>query len=151
MKTIEYRTMDKSGWGPGPWMHEPDKKQWNDPTTGLPCLIVRNLLGALCGYVGVSRAHPDFERDYDNVEVSVHGGLTFANHCSPGPEDESICHLVEDGEDDHVWWLGFDCAHCDDEVPGNPFRGWRGLYRDFNYVSREVAHLASQLKARGEA
>lgn len=41
MKTIEYRTDDKSGWQPGPWMNEPDKKQWQDPETGLPCLIVR--------------------------------------------------------------------------------------------------------------
>jgi len=151
METIEYRTMDKSGWGPGPWMNEPDKKQWNDHATGLPCLIVRNALGALCGYVGVSKSHPDFECDYNDVDVRVHGGLTFANHCRPGPEDASICHIVADGEDDNVWWLGFDCAHCDDEVPGHTWMRWGGLYRDFDYVSREVTRLALQLKARGEA
>lgn len=41
-------------WGPGPWDGEPDKMQWTDPATGLDCLIVRNTLGALCGYVGVT-------------------------------------------------------------------------------------------------
>ena len=57
METIEYRTMDKSVWGPGPWQNEPDKRQWQDEATGLPCLIVRNSMGALCGYVGVSEGH----------------------------------------------------------------------------------------------
>jgi hypothetical protein len=38
MDTIEYRTIDKSQWGPGPWQDEPDKKQWQDEATGLPCL-----------------------------------------------------------------------------------------------------------------
>lgn len=60
MKTIEYTTIDKSTWGPGPWQEEPDKIQYVDEATGLPCLIVRNgpTIGALCGYVGVLPGHP---------------------------------------------------------------------------------------------
>ena len=50
----QYSTMDKTGWGPGEWTDEPDKLQWVDEATGFDCLIVRNSLGALCGYVGVS-------------------------------------------------------------------------------------------------
>lgn len=49
MQTISYTTKDKSTWGDGPWQHEPDKMQYEDPDTGLPCLIVRNAVGALCG------------------------------------------------------------------------------------------------------
>ncbi len=41
MEKIEYRTVDKTGWGEGPWQSEPDKRQWQDEATGLPCLIVR--------------------------------------------------------------------------------------------------------------
>lgn len=88
METIEYRTIDKSGWGNGAWVAEPDKKQWKDPTTGLPCLIVRNPVGALCGYVGVPNGHPAYGKDYDDVEVDVHGGLTFAHRCAKTPTEE---------------------------------------------------------------
>ena len=81
MRTLEWRTKDKSAWGPGPWQEEPDKRQWQDEATGLPCLIVRNNGGALCGYVGVPKGHPDHGKDYDAVDVDVHGGLTFADTC----------------------------------------------------------------------
>jgi hypothetical protein len=64
MKTIEYRTLDKSEWLVGPWLDEPDKIQWPDAATGLPCLMVRGPLGSWCGYVGVAEAHPLYQIDY---------------------------------------------------------------------------------------
>lgn len=88
METLEYRTVDKSQWGNGPWQSEPDKKQWRDAETGFPCLIVRGPSGALCGYVGVPRSHPAFEKDYNDVDVEVHWGLTFASKCAPSPTRE---------------------------------------------------------------
>jgi hypothetical protein len=81
MQTIEYLSRDKSTWGDGPWQNEPDKVQYPDPHTGLPCLIVRNPMGALCGYVGVPKDHPAYGRHYDQVDADVHGGLTFSGHC----------------------------------------------------------------------
>lgn len=88
-----FGVIDKSGWSTGPWSDEPDKMQWPDAATGLPCLIVRGPHGALCGYVGVSDAHPLHGKGYDDVPVgddyehSPHGGLTFARGCShPTPE-----------------------------------------------------------------
>ena len=157
MKTIEYRTIDKSGWGSGPWQTECDKRQWMDEATGLPCLIVRNeVLGFLCGYVGVARGHPLFEASYDDDgarDLEVHGGLTFADKCQPArAEDHGICHAVEPGEDDDVWWLGFDSGHALDLVPntssGYKFEiGDRATYRDFAYVADQCAKLAQQLAA----
>ena len=112
METLEYRTQDKSQWGDGDWQQEPDKKQWQDKETGYPCLVVRNRMGALCGYVGVPKGHPHFEHDYEKPSVEVHGGLTFADTCQPNADESShICHKVGD---DHVWWFGFDCAHYGD-------------------------------------
>ena len=35
----------------------------------------------MCGYVGVGPGHPSHGVHYDNVDVSVHGGLTFADGC----------------------------------------------------------------------
>lgn len=148
MKTIEYRTIDKSSWAKGPWQDEPDKVQWQDPTTGLACLIVRGPIGALCGYVGVPPGHEAFGRDYDSLDLSAHGGLTFAHGCSNGPEATSICHLPEEGEPDGVWWLGFDCAHGGDLAPSPTYTVFLGdTYRDLAYVKAQVAGLAHQLKS----
>jgi hypothetical protein len=157
MQTIEYRTIDKSDWPRGPWDCEPDKRQWVDEKTGLPCLIVRagHELGHLCGYVGVPRGHPFYEADYDSLPVEVHGGLTFASRCSHGAEDRSICHKVEPGEPDDVWWLGFDCAHLGDISPGMErfrLRGYGGdTYKNIDYVTREVQNLARQLASIASA
>lgn len=181
MQTIEYRTNDKTGWGDGPWQDEPDKIQWLDEATGLPCLIVRNRVGALCGYVGVPRSHPAYGLDYGKVHdlfpdydedgaLEVHGGLTFSNRCAHGPEEDSICHVVEPGEPDDVWWLGFDCAHGFDYCPAiwsglreieGPWQdepvynheealrsgewAYHGLYKTAEYVKAEVEGLARQL------
>lgn len=30
-----------------------------------------------CGYVMIPKGHKYFEKDYDEIDVSVHGGLTF--------------------------------------------------------------------------
>lgn len=168
METKEYRTIDKSGWGYGPWQEEPDKRQWEDEETGLPCLIVRNIqLGFLCGYVGVQPSHPahgvkdsfSYDDDGNLISVSlidaeidnitVHGGLSFADGCGHG-EDESrgICHVTGNGEPDDVWWFGFDCGHAWDVCPGHPsLRSYDGEYRTIEYVERECQNLAKQLRA----
>jgi hypothetical protein len=156
MKTISYSTIDKSNWGPGPWQDEPDKVQWLDLATGLPCLIRRsgNQIGSWCGYVGVSRSHPAYSAEYDELDVRVHGGLTFMGPCEPGGDPrDSICHAVEPGEDDDVVWFGFDCGHYQDLSPGlNALKSLRdlmpdGVYRDQAYVTAEVESLATQLAA----
>lgn len=135
-------------WGSGPWQSEPDKAQWIH--AGLDCLIVRNDMGALCGYVGVPNGHPlhgkDYDQAHDLAEIDVHGGLTYARDCAG-----KICHVPEQGRPDHVWWLGFDCAHLGDFVPSsNSLRSF-GLsrrrdevYRDLAYVKAEVERLADQ-------
>lgn len=167
MKT--YETVDKSTWGDGPWQGEPDKASWTDEETGLPCLVVRGPSGALCGYVAVSEGHPWFEKPYGgggwddqtapDCVIDVHGGLTFSDLGDEGrPESEGICHVPEEGQPDHVWWFGFDCAHAWDITPGSNARlrehaphlahpAPDEVYRDLGYVRREVERLARQLKA----
>lgn len=70
---------------PDPWDNEPDKVQWIDPATDLDCLAVRNPIGAWCGYVGVPNDHPYYGQPYDDIPVSVHGGLTFAPPATRAP------------------------------------------------------------------
>lgn len=161
MKTIEYKN-DKHPDFPGPWDGEIDKKQWEDPATGLACLINRGPTGAWCGYVGVPEGHKFHRVGYMDlgVDLDVHGGLTFSDSCSPdAEEDKHICHKVEPGESDNVWWLGFDCGHSWDVIPaylkpGSDLRGFvepTSTYRTQEYVTREVERLAQQISEHSEA
>jgi hypothetical protein len=164
---MEWRTIDKGSWGPGEWQDEPDKVQWKDKATGLPCLAVRNgRSGNWCGYVGVSAAHPWHGLGYSSCTrkppceesycdhapgVEVHGGLTFADACQHSDDpSEGICHIPEPGEPDKVWWFGFDCHHHMDFAPAYAarypeFKGLGEHYRDLSYVQRECTSLARQL------
>lgn len=182
MQQKEWKFTDKSSWPRGEWDDEPDKTQWTDETTGLACLIVRNPMGALCGYVGVPTTHVLHGIKYNaespalanlmqqrkqqpidesvglgvmlawmsggsptpEAVLSAHGGLTFSGACSGG--EHGICHVVEPGEDENVWWFGFDCAHCDDFIPGMDRRFSVGTeYRNLAYVKEQCTALATQL------
>lgn len=136
MQRLEYRNVvDKSDWPRGEWDNEPDKIQWQDEATGLPCLIVRNNhMGFLCGYVGILKSHPLYGKGYDDVpyDDGPHGGLTYANSCGDSskkaweewrkilpekrreaqryPKGDAACHLKE--------W-----SHCE-----NNYEAWRDLF-----------------------
>ncbi len=79
---------DHAEWGDGPWNGEPDRIDFK--AAGLDCFIHRGPMGSWCGYVGVGRKNPAFGHDYDDVNVSVHGGLTFAHKCQPSGH---LCHI----------------------------------------------------------
>jgi hypothetical protein len=133
----------KTGWPDGPWMTEPDRLEWR--AHGLLCLIVRSdSTGALCGYVGVPPGHPWHGKHNDNIEASVHGSLTYADRCA-----DAICHVPMAGESDDVWWVGFDCAHAYDTMPGMMSSRLLGLteYCDLAYVKDQVEKLAEQARA----
>lgn len=152
MERIEYRDVkDKATWQRGEWDQEPDKIQWKDDATGLPCLIVRGPHGALCGYVGVAPGHPLFGQGGD--DLSVHGGVTYGSPCQENADEaKGICHKPGVGEPDHVYWFGFDTAHAGDFCPkfdknlGAP-TGWgeNVAYRNIAYVESECRSLAQQL------
>lgn len=163
-------SVDRSGWGPGPWDGEGDRYEWTDESTGMPCLMKRNGSGAWCGYVAVNPDHPLHGVGYDDAhsgrDIDVHGGLTYASLCN---ENAGICHVPKPGEPDNVWWFGFDCAHGGDEVPEMQpdLMAWNSLadlfgkyaaptgqapqYRDKAYVERQIGGLAQQLHKIGAA
>lgn len=137
---------DKSHLPSGPWLNEPDRYLWKDEKTGYHCLIKRNpRMGILCGYVAIPRNHPCFGKDESDIDVNVHGGLTYAKECDNDPIT-GICHQSEDG--DHVWWVGFDCGHYKDINPQlKDILNFADMqYRDFEYVKNECVDLAEQLK-----
>jgi hypothetical protein len=57
------------------------------------------LLGARCGYIRVPEGHPWYEKSFMDIDVEVHGGLTFSG----------FSEILGDG-----FWVGFDCAHASD-------------------------------------
>jgi hypothetical protein len=158
MRTIEWTTLDRSTWIDGEWSSEPDKVQWPDLATGLPCLAVRHArYGFWCGYVGVPPTHPLHGRHYDEPNVDVHGGLTFSDACQLGEEEgRGICHIDE--EEPNVWWFGFDCGHAWDISPQDATRAekeggiWalvdddESCYRTLEYVKQQCSKLALQLR-----
>ncbi len=162
MTCKELKWIDKSGWGEGEFQNEPDKLEWVDEATGYPCLIVRqHRHGALCGYVGVTEIHPWFginynqsfsgdEDDYDTTPellINVHGGLTYSDFCQENNKEHAVCH-TSTSQEDRVFWFGFDCVHWGDLSPAyGRFmpKSTGDIYRNIEYVKREVRSLAQQL------
>lgn len=149
--TAECRNCDmieaeRPTWGDGPWVGEPNRAEWEH--AGLPCIAHRGGGGAWCGYVGVPPGHPAHGKHYNDVPVSVHWGLTYSEPCCG-----HVCHVPKPGEPDNVWWLGFDCSHCDDLRPGDRASYERigiameGHYWTLAEVQAETNSLAEQLAA----
>lgn len=128
--------IDKSKWGDGPWMSEPDYEKWTDAATGLECLIIRSYFsGALLGYIKIPSDNALYGVSYDSEPLSgilVHGGLTFSG----------------DRENDGQYWIGFDCSHYNDICPaisaittgfGN------GDYKDIKFVASQCRLVAAQV------
>jgi hypothetical protein len=91
-----------------PWEDEPDHAEWVQEPSGYKCRISRNeVTGTLCGYVGVPKENKfwgmnynEQDADLSEIEVDVHGGLTFSG-----------------SGDDGYWYFGFDTAHAEDFAP----------------------------------
>jgi len=82
------------------------------------------IYGAINGYAKVPEDHPWFGLDYDDIDVRVHGGLTFA---SGG-------------------WIGFDTLHMGDYWPGVPYgRDFESIEWDAPMVADEARRLARQI------
>jgi hypothetical protein len=152
MENLSYTTIDRKSlnWPPGPWDNEPDKVQWPDPSTGMPCLAVRNPRhGHWCGYTGVEAGHPVYGTDCYDCDLSVHGGVTFTDQCQPDAEETGICHIPGEGESDNIWWVGFDCGHAWDLSPSDVRHYGEdagGTYRTLGYVREQCQDLAQQLQ-----
>jgi len=161
-----------------PWLSEPNEIDFIDEDSGYPCVMRRNPMGAWCGYVGLTVKHPWFgmkygdkvkppgtlERAVNQDEIGVfnifiamfggesvdekgmdlalcvrcHGGITFSDQAYWNQEDTTF------------WWLGFDCAHCDDYQPKLfnicPELPKFGVYRDEAYVRKVLKMMCADLK-----
>lgn len=77
------------------------------------------------GYIGVPPEHPWFGKDYDDIDCSVHGGLTYGADHAPKQEP------------DGYWWFGFDTGHCEDNKFNCPE----------SYVDTQIEYMRQQALA----
>ena len=70
------------------------------------------------GYVAVPPGHPLFGKHYDEVEVNIHGGLTYSGMSENFDESEDLETIDDDSNTvPHGWWVfGFDTLHCGDDM-----------------------------------
>lgn len=145
MKTLNW--IDKSAWAEGEWQQEPDRIEW--VYLGLPCLIVRQDPGFLCGYVGIPPTHPYYGKDWTNNELSciqVHGKITFSKASQQSDDPKAVCQQLLPITDNY-WWVGFDCTHNEDISPiiVNILNYRDATYKNLEFVKNQVEYLAQQL------
>jgi hypothetical protein len=114
------------------WESEPDFIAFE--AFGFKCEVKRHHdMGHLCGYVCLPEGYSLSGKSYDEIDATVHGGLTYNNNGK----------------------IGFDCSHFGDYMPGlvkilsdmgRPIKFYESEdYRDMGYVIRETYKLARQL------
>lgn len=114
---------------------EGDELQWDYTCSNgviIHCSIHRNDIKTLCGYITLTKDSSLYGVDYDDINISVHGGITYNAY-----------------DKDENWVIGFDCGHYGDLTPyfllkeDFPFNSF-GEYRDMEYVKSECESMAEQ-------
>ena len=86
------------------------------------------------GYVIIPKGHPLHGKHYDDIDVEVHGGLTF----SESAKELDWPEITEN--DKEGWVVGFDTAHYSDSLSNWPKEA----------VQKETRRLAKQLEKLAE-
>jgi len=91
----------------------------------------------LNGYIYLPPIHPWYKKHYDDIDVEVHGGLTYSNI-----DNES-----------GYWCIGFDTNHAGDLSAINFLMSsnisYDSFYRDWDYVKNQVESLAYEASLIG--
>lgn len=123
-----------------PWLTEPNRVEFQ--YRGYQCLIRRNpSLKTLCGYVAIPKDSKFYNVNDDDAicdSLQVWGGITFAGKIS---------------KTDANFYLGFDCAHWGDYVPGMEDLVQFTVddskdYKDIAFVKNELRKLVKQIMAQ---
>ena len=90
------------------------------------------------GYVLIPKEHEYYEIPYDEIDIDVHGGLTYSDYITKDFLDRSDLPKSEiDKIDlDHWWCIVFDSAHYGDNEYNCPE----------SYVENQCLYLKEQLK-----
>lgn len=86
------------------------------------------------GYVVLPPIHSLYKKGYDDINVNVHGGLTFSDFAKSFTENG---YPLPEGISEEDWVVGFDTAHGGDNLGNWPEEK----------VLEETKRLADQLEA----
>lgn len=128
-------------------------KEWE--AFGLLCRVLDGPFKNYNGYVALPKSHPYWGKDYNDIPIRVHGGLTF------GGQGGGVAYLrpyvlggKEKGKldpmswpDPNLWWIGFDTSHLGDFITYNneSHPDPCGVFWTIEMVERETEELAKQL------
>lgn len=99
--------------------------------------------GHPCAYVRVPKNHPFYKRNYNELGITCHGGLTFG---------DNLKHIIP-SDDNDAWYIGWDYAHCGDyeilsNIPNFSFiegKKWttEEIYEDVRKVIDQLINYAT--------
>jgi hypothetical protein len=98
--------------------------------SGYRAVVIFNETGHRCGYVEIPRSHPCYEKEYSDIDVDVHGGLTFSAYSKEMPYDTPA----------GFWVLGFDCIHYGDAIDLEAYE----RYSNMGYIPKvqeDISHI----------
>jgi hypothetical protein len=142
--------------GYGEWVEEPDLVKFSH--NGYECMVYRVIQreplcqieayfgGHFCGYVRIPVDHPYYLKEYEDMGISCHFGISFGEVCEPH-------------------WIGFDCGHSGDLIPSmekmKKERGYQDMfpipeqfkdrpllshtYRNMDYCIEQCKSIVDQL------
>lgn len=102
--------------------------------------------GFWCGYVGIDEDNGFYGLDYDdsdNMNLEVHGGVTFSGGLPSSAERNPE---LQTDLDMNLWFFGFDCGHYNDKTKLNP----RGVERNLDFVKENCQKLLDELTSSAE-
>jgi len=105
------------------------EKEWE--CEGFKCKVIFVRNSHRCGYIGIPKGHVAYNKNYDDLPIEVHGGLTYS-----------------DMEKDGLNWFGFDCIHAGDKSASPHIPSWQ---RDAHFWTleetvKETEKMAKQFK-----
>lgn len=102
------------------------EKEWE--SEGFKCKVIFARQSHRCGYVGVPKGHIAYDKDYDELPIDVHGGLTY------GSIEGTVC------------WFRFDCAHLGDKMAEMPELSSKDHFWSLEETIKETEQMAKQFK-----
>jgi hypothetical protein len=106
--------------------------------SGYRAIVIFNDTGHRCGYIEIPRSHPCYEKEYSDIDVNVHGGLTFSAYNKEMPYDSP----------EGFWVLGFDCIHSSDS---NDLEAYE-RYSNMGYIPKiqeDISHIFNMIFSDG--
>lgn len=137
---------------------------------GMKCVVTFSVSGHRCGYVGISKTHPLYGKDYDehidikkeDVDKPVSGVFPLLGAILDDDERVRIeayfnCHggitYANGGKDSKypiesdLWWFGFDCAHYED---GKDLKSAYKLFPEFREQITQTMAIENMYQIEGD-